>query len=57
MPNGRKAQKRPADVIVNAVKAMPTPMGEEANAFPVDDGKDKAAQLWDNAAVRRGRKH
>jgi hypothetical protein len=33
MPKGPKGQKRPADV-----------PAEEAKDFPVDDGKDKAAQ-------------
>jgi hypothetical protein len=43
MPKGPKGQKRPADVIGNAVKAMRIATGEEGE-FPVDDGKDKAAQ-------------
>jgi hypothetical protein len=37
MPNGPKGQKRPADVIGNAVKVMRTD-------DVADDGKDKAAQ-------------
>ena len=40
MPKGPKGQKRPADVIGNAVKSM----REEAKDFPTNDGKDKAAQ-------------
>jgi hypothetical protein len=44
MPKGPKGQKRPADVIGNAVKVMRIATGEEQDDFPADDGKDKAAQ-------------
>jgi hypothetical protein len=44
MPKGPKGQKRPADVIGNAVKVMRIATGEETEDFPADDGKDKAAQ-------------
>jgi hypothetical protein len=44
MPRGPKGQKRPADVMGNVVKVMPVGTGEEAKDFPLDDGKDKAAQ-------------
>jgi hypothetical protein len=44
MPKGPKDQKRPAGVIGNAVKVMRIVKGEEAEDFPADDGKDKAAQ-------------
>ena len=43
MPKGPKGQKRPADVIGNAVKVMRIATGEETEDIP-DDGKDKAAQ-------------
>jgi hypothetical protein len=43
MPKGPKGQKRPADVVSNAVHVMRVLTGE-ANDFPPDDGKDKAAQ-------------
>ena len=43
MPKGPKGQKRPADVIGNAVKVMRIATGEDSD-FPMDDGKDKAAQ-------------
>ena len=43
-PKGPKGQKRPADVIGNAVKVARFATGEEAADFPADDGKDKAAQ-------------
>lgn len=44
MPKGPKGQKRPADVIGNAVKVMRILTGEETEEFEADDGKDKAAQ-------------
>lgn len=43
MPKGPKGEKRPADVIRNAVKVMKIATGEEDDAKS-DDGKDKAAQ-------------
>ena len=42
MPKGPKGEKRPADVIGNAVKVMRIATGEEDDAL-TDDGKDKAA--------------
>ena len=39
MPKGPKAQKRPADMIGNAVKVMRIAAGEETEDIP-DDGKD-----------------
>lgn len=45
MPKGPKGQKRPSDVIGNAVKVMKIATGEEEEEFEKDDGgKDKAAQ-------------
>jgi hypothetical protein len=43
MPKGPKGQKRPADVVANAVKVMRIATGEEEEEFD-EDGKDKAAQ-------------
>lgn len=43
MARGPKGQKRPADVIGNAVKVMRIATGEEEDTV-ADDGKDKAAQ-------------
>lgn len=43
MPTGPKGQKRPADVIGNAVKIARIATGEDTDDTP-DDGKDKAAQ-------------
>ena len=43
MPRGPKGQKRPPDVIGNAVKVMRIATGEEEDTV-VDDGKDPAAK-------------
>jgi hypothetical protein len=43
MPTGPKGERRPADVIGNAVKIARIATGEETDDVP-DDGKDKAAQ-------------
>ena len=43
MPKGPQGQKRPADVIGNAVHVMRVLTGEADDDAP-DDGKDKAAQ-------------
>jgi hypothetical protein len=43
VPKGPKGEKRPADVIGNAVKVMRIATGEDDDAVP-DDGKNKAAQ-------------
>lgn len=42
MAKGPKGEKRPADVISNAVKVMRIATGEEDEAL-TDEGKDKAA--------------
>ena len=42
MPKGPKGEKRPADVIGNAVKVMRIATGEEEEA-KISDGKDAAA--------------
>ena len=44
MPTGPKGQKRPADVVSNAVHVMKVLTGEADDTGPADDGKDKAAQ-------------
>ena len=43
MPRGPQGQKRPADVIGNAVKVMRIASGEEEEVYE-DDGKDPAAK-------------
>lgn len=44
MPKGPKGEKRPADVIGNAVHIMRIATGEVEEAAPVNDGKDPAAK-------------
>jgi len=44
MPRGPQGQKRPADVIGNAVRVMRIATGEETEDAPVDDGKDPNAK-------------
>ena len=43
MPKGPQGQKRPADVIGNAIKVARIATGEEQEDFSPDDGKDQAA--------------
>ena len=42
MPKGPQGQKRPRDVVSNAVKVMRIATGEEEEEFE-DDGKNRAA--------------
>jgi hypothetical protein len=44
MPKGPKGQKRPFDVIGNAVKVIRIATGEEQEDFTADDSKDPAAK-------------
>jgi hypothetical protein len=44
MPTGPKGEKRPADVIGNAVKVMRIATGEESETVAPDDGKDPNAK-------------
>ena len=44
MPTGPKGQKRPADVIGKAVKAIRIATGEQQQTLGADDGKDPAAK-------------
>ena len=56
MPRGPKGQKRPADVIGNAVKVMRIATGEENEEYE-DDGKDPAAKaLGSKGGKARARK-
>ena len=43
MPKGPKGQRRPADVVSNAIKVARIATGEETDAVK-DDGKDPAAK-------------
>lgn len=44
MPRGPKGEKRPADVIGNAVHVMRIATGEIEESAEADDGKDPAAK-------------
>jgi hypothetical protein len=44
VPTGPKGQKRPADVVSNAVHVMKVLTGEADDSAPIDDGKDPAAK-------------
>ena len=44
MSRGPRGEKRPTDVIGNAVHVMRIATGETEESFPPDDGKNKAAQ-------------
>lgn len=44
MPTGPKGQRRPADVIGNAIKVARIATGEEPEDVPADDGKDPHAK-------------
>ena len=52
MPRGPRGERRPADVIGNAVKIMRIATGEE----PEDYGPDPKSEGKDPAAVALGRK-
>jgi hypothetical protein len=43
MPKGPKGQRRPADVIGNAVRVMEIATGQRDEEYEADAGKDKAA--------------
>ncbi|MGH7230782.1 MAG: RNA-binding protein [Nitrospiraceae bacterium] len=43
MPRGPKGQKRPADVIGNAVRVMEIATGQRDEEYEGDQGKNKAA--------------
>ncbi len=44
MPTGPKGEKRPADVIGNAVRVMRIATGDETEASLISDGKDPNAK-------------
>ena len=53
MPKGPKGQKRLADLAVEAIHMTPP---RERKDFPVDDGKNKAAQSLGQRGGRAGAK-
>ena len=44
MPKGPRGEKRPADVIGNAIKVARLAVGDEHETLGPDDGKDPAAK-------------
>jgi hypothetical protein len=52
MPRGPKGEKRPANVIGNAVMIAKIATGEIEDAVPPDDGKDLPQRPWQEG--RRG---
>ena len=55
MPKGPQAQKRPADVVSNAVRGMQIATGEAEEDY-ADEGKDKTAQeLGGKAGIARAK--
>ncbi len=55
MPRGPKGEKRPAEVIGNAVHVMKIATGKIEEVIQ-DDGNDKAAQALAQRAARHGRR-
>ena len=53
MPTGPKGQKRPADVIGNAVKVMRIATGEEEEETPADDKNAAAKELGAKGGKKR----
>jgi hypothetical protein len=54
MPTGPKGEKRPADVIGNAVHVMKILTGETEETIP-DDGRTQPQRRSERRAARRGR--
>ena len=56
MPKGPKGQKRPADVVGNAVRVMQIVTGEAEEEYD-DDGKNKAAvELGRKGGISRAKR-
>ena len=45
MPKGHKGQKRPVDVVGNAVRVMEIATGQREGEYEDDQGKDKAGSV------------
>ena len=56
MPRGPRGEKRPADVIGNAVKVMRIATGEEADELETDRVKNAAAELGSRGGKARANK-
>jgi hypothetical protein len=53
MPRGPRGEKRPADVIGNAVKVMRIATGEETEELETDRAKSAAAELGSRGGKAR----
>ena len=56
MPKGSRGEKRPADVIGNAVKVMRIATGEETEELETDRVKSAAAELGARGGKARAQK-
>ena len=56
MPTGPKGEKRPADVIADAVKVMRIATGEEVEDYGEAPPKDEAAAIGRKGAAARAAK-
>jgi hypothetical protein len=56
MPKGPRGEKRPADVIGNAVKVMRIATGEETKELETDRAKSAAAELGSRGGKARAAK-
>jgi hypothetical protein len=56
MPRGPRGEKRPADVIGNAVKVMRIAIGEEIEELETDRVKSAAAELGSRGGKARAKK-
>ena len=56
MPKGPRGEKRPADVIGNAVKVMRIATGEETEELETDRVKSAAAELGARGGKARAKK-
>jgi hypothetical protein len=56
MPKGPRGEKRPADVIGNAVKVMRIATGEESEELETDRAKIAAAELGSRGGTARASK-
>jgi hypothetical protein len=56
MPKGPRGEKRPADVIGNAVKVMRIATGEETEEMETDRAKSAAAELGSRGGKARAAK-
>jgi hypothetical protein len=56
MPRGTRGEKRPADVIGNAIKVMRIAIGEETEKLETDPAKSAAAELCARGGKARAAK-